>query len=345
MVTIVSITRIHDITLFILVFPPSYSDTPIVVRLPKIELYHFLPSRAIPAEKRIDLPLWFRYHKKRYYKYNEPKESNMNHTIGFIGGGSMGSAMMGGMVSSGLLSPEQIIASARTPETLRRLSDAYGIKTTPDNRTVAEKADVLFLAVKPYLYKEIIDEINDCVTENKLVVSIAAGVSLSMLDDYFGRPLKIIRTMPNTPAMVGAAMSALTPNEHVTESELAFALELFQSFGEAEAVPESLMDAVVGVSGSSPAYVYLFLEAMADAAVADGMPRSQAYKFAAQSVMGAAKMVLETGKHPGELKDAVCSPGGTTIAAVAKLEEKGLRDAVISAQRCCTARSREMEKS
>ena len=150
--------------------------------------------------------------------------------------------------------------------------------------------------------------------------------------------------MPNTPAMVLEAMSALTPNEFVTAEELQTITEIFESFGKAEIVPESLMDAVTGVSGSSPAYVYLFIEAMADAAVADGMPRAQAYKFAAQAVYGSAKMVLETGRHPGELKDAVCSPGGTTIAAVAKLEEKGLRDAVISAQRCCVAKSKDMGK-
>ena len=150
--------------------------------------------------------------------------------------------------------------------------------------------------------------------------------------------------MPNTPAMVLEAMSALTPNESVTAEEMQTITEIFESFGKAEIVPESLMDAVTGISGSSPAYVYLFIEAMADAAVADGMPRTQAYKFAAQAVYGAAKMVLETGRHPGELKDAVCSPGGTTIAAVAKLEEKGLRDAVISAQRCCVAKSKDMGK-
>ena len=150
--------------------------------------------------------------------------------------------------------------------------------------------------------------------------------------------------MPNTPAMVQEAMSAITPNEHITEEENKMVVSLFESFGKAEIVPESLMDAVVGVSGSSPAYVYMFIEAMADAAVNDGMPRAQAYKFAAQSVLGAAKMVLETGKHPGELKDAVCSPAGTTIAAVAKLEEGSFRSTVIAAQNACSEKSRAMSK-
>lgn len=268
----------------------------------------------------------------------------MNKKIGFIGGGNMGSAMIGGILSSGLGTADQITASAHSQATLDRLSSSYGIAVTLDNRKVAEISDIIFLAVKPYMYEDVIEEIRDLVDEEKLVVAIAAGISHSKLDDFFGRPVKIVRAMPNTPAMVLEAMSALTPNEHVTEDELNIVISIFESFGKAEVVPESLMDAVTGVSGSSPAYVYMFIEAMADAAVADGMPRTQAYKFAAQSVLGAAKMVLETGKHPGELKDAVCSPGGTTIAAVAKLEEKGMRNAVISAQRCCVAKSKDMGK-
>lgn len=268
----------------------------------------------------------------------------MNKKIGFIGGGNMGSSMISGLLSSNLSTAESIIASAHTQATLDRLAASYGIQTTLDNTTVAKTADIIFLAVKPYLYEDVIEEIRDIINDDKLIVAIAAGVSHSKLDDYFGKPVKIVRAMPNTPAMVLEAMSALSPNEHVSTEELQSVVAIFESFGKAEVVPESLMDAVVGVSGSSPAYVYMFIEAMADAAVADGMPRTQAYKFAAQSVYGAAKMVLETNTHPGVLKDAVCSPGGTTIAAVAKLEEKGLRDAVISAQRCCVAKSKDMGK-
>ena len=151
--------------------------------------------------------------------------------------------------------------------------------------------------------------------------------------------------MPNTPALVGEAMSALCASASVTPEDLKQVQEIFNAFGKTEIVPEYLIDTVVGVSGSSPAYVYMFIEAMADAAVADGMPRAQAYKFAAQSVCGAAKMVLETGEHPGVLKDAVCSPGGTTIEAVAALEKGGLRDAVITAQRACSKKSREMSSA
>ena len=177
-----------------------------------------------------------------------------------------------------------------------------------------------------------------------MVVSIAAGQTLASITDLFGRQIKLVRSMPNTPALVGEAMSAVTPNEKISPEELQEVMAIFESFGKAEIVPETMMDAVVGVSGSSPAYVYMFIEAMADAAVADGMPRKQAYKFAAQSVLGAAKMVLETGEHPGVLKDAVCSPGGTTIAAVAELEKSGLRSSVIEAQRACVQKSRDMSK-
>lgn len=161
----------------------------------------------------------------------------------------------------------------------------------------------------------------------------------------FERKVKVVRVMPNTPALVGEGMSALCPNDIVTKEELEYIVTIFESFGKAEIVSEKLMDVVTAVSGSAPAYVYMFIEAMADAAVLDGMPRNQAYKFAAQAVYGSAKMVLETGMHPGALKDMVCSPGGTTIEAVATLEEKGLRTAVISAMRNCTKKSIEMSNS
>lgn len=269
----------------------------------------------------------------------------MDKMIGFIGCGNMGSAIISGILHSALCDASKIIASAHTQASLDRAAASFSIRTTLDNTEVAKCADIIFLAVKPYMYEEIIDEISCYVEEEKLIVSIAAGISHSQLDNFFGRPVKIIRAMPNTPAMVLEAMSALVPNEQVTKEELQTILSIFESFGKAEVVPESSMDVVIGVSGSSPAYAYLFIEAMADAAVADGMPRAQAYRFAAQSVYGAAKMVLETKKHPGELKDAVCSPGGTTIAAIAKLEETGLRHAVISAQRCCVKRAKEMSST
>lgn len=268
----------------------------------------------------------------------------MAKTVGFIGSGKMGRAIMGGMIAAGLYAPSQILASAKTKETVEKIEKELGIVATTDNTEVAKKADILFLAVKPGVFATVIPQIRDVCKEGQVVVSIAAGQTLASITDLFGRQIKLVRSMPNTPALVGEAMSAVTPNEKISPEELQEVMAIFESFGKAEIVPETMMDAVVGVSGSSPAYVYMFIEAMADAAVADGMPRKQAYKFAAQSVLGAAKMVLETGEHPGLLKDAVCSPGGTTIAAVAELEKNGLRSAVIEAQRVCVQKSRDMSK-
>lgn len=262
--------------------------------------------------------------------------------IGFIGTGNMGSAMMGGIISSGIVPPEDVMASDIFQAALDRVSEQLGVATSTNNRDVVEFADVIFLAIKPQFLAHALEGIKDMDFTDKLVVSIVAGQSLERLSELFGKKLKLIRVMPNTPALVGEGMSALSPNELVSEEEAANVLKLFESFGKAEIVPERLQDAVVGISGSSPAYVYMFIEALADGAVAEGMPRAQAYKFAAQAVLGSAKMVLETGEHPGVLKDAVCSPGGTTIEAVATLEALGFRNAVIEAERVCIDKSREL---
>lgn len=262
--------------------------------------------------------------------------------IGFIGTGNMGSAMMGGIISSGILEPSDVMASDIFQATLDKINETLGVNTSTNNRDVVEFADIVFLAVKPQFLPGVIDGIKDMDFSNKIVVSIAAGQSLSKLTDLFGKELKLVRVMPNTPALVGEAMSALSPNELVSEEEAKTVLKLFEAFGQSEIVPEKLQDAVVGISGSSPAYVYMFIEALADGAVAEGMPRTQAYKFAAQAVLGSAKMVLETGEHPGVLKDAVCSPGGTTIEAVAALEAMGFRSAVIEAERVCIKKSRDL---
>lgn len=263
--------------------------------------------------------------------------------IGFIGLGNMATAMIGGMLEKGLVEPQEVIGSSKTNATLEKVKEKFNITTVLDNRKVAAEADVLFLAVKPLLFPEIIAEIKDCVRAETLIVSIAAGRMLSYLKEAFGRPeLKIVRCMPNTPALVMEGCTGICAGEEVPEEDVERVVRLTEAFGRAEVVPEKLMDAVVGVSGSSPAYVFIFIEAMADAAVAAGMPRKQAYRFAAQSVLGSAKLVLETGLHPGELKDMVCSPGGTTIEAVKVLEEKGFRGAVMDAAAACIEKSREM---
>lgn len=279
-----------------------------------------------------------------YHKYKNERQVlfMFDKIIGFIGAGNMGSAMIGGILNASLATTGQLIASAHSQATLEQLHSRFKIETTLSNETVAERSDILFLAVKPNKFDEIIPQISSHVKSNCVIVSIAAGKTIAAIEESFGREIKLVRAIPNTPALVGEAMSALCANASVSAEELAEVQQIFNAFGKSEIVPESLIDAVVGVSGSSPAYVYMFIEAMADAAVADGMPRAQAYKFAAQSVYGAAKMVLETGKHPGELKDAVCSPGGTTIEAVAALEKGGLRNTVISAQRACCKKSRDM---
>lgn len=263
--------------------------------------------------------------------------------IGFIGLGNMASAMIGGILQKQIVGAENIIGSAKTEETKRRIAGQYGIRISDTNAEAAAEADVLFLAVKPNFFPEVIEEIRDIVRKDTLIVSIAAGRTLNFLKEAFGREeLKLIRCMPNTPALVLEGCTGVCAAENVKESELEQVLELLRSFGTASVVPERLMDVVVGVSGSSPAYVFMFIEAMADEAVAAGMPRKQAYEFAAQSVLGSAKMVLETGRHPGELKDMVCSPGGTTIQAVKVLEEKGMRAAVMDAMEACIERSKDM---
>ena len=262
--------------------------------------------------------------------------------LGFIGTGNMAGAIMGGIIKKGILAPSEIIGSDVSGTGREKAKEMYGICTTEDNKEVVSHAEIIILSVKPQFYPDVIAEIKDVIRESQLVITLAPGKTLAWLREQFGRELKLIRTMPNTPAMVGEGMTAVCPNENVTADELAEVLELLGAFGKTEVVAEHLIDAVVSVSGSSPAYVFMMIEAMADAAVAEGMPRAQAYKFAAQAVYGSAKMVLETGKHPGELKDMVCSPAGTTIEAVRVLEEKGFRSALIEAMKSCAEVSRNL---
>ncbi|GGF16729.1 pyrroline-5-carboxylate reductase [Halobacillus andaensis] len=268
----------------------------------------------------------------------------MTRKIGFLGCGQMGQAMIQGMIESRVVEPEQISATALTDETIDFVADEYGISISNDNKKLAATSDILFLAVKPYMYEGVIQEIKSSVTEDTIVVTVAAGITLEKVKQSFDFNVKVIRSMPNTPSLVGAGMSVLCPNDFVTEEELAVVKELFESFGESEVIGEQHMDAIPAISGSSPAYVYMFIEAMADAAVQQGLPRDKAYKLAAQSVQGAAKMVLETGKHPGELKDIVCTPGGTTIEAVNMLEQTGMRSSVIQSMNAATARAKELSK-
>ena len=262
--------------------------------------------------------------------------------LGFIGTGNMASAIMSGVIKKGLIPANEIIGSDLFAASREKVANEFGIHVTESNLEVVEKADVIVLSVKPQFYAEVIAEIKDAIKENQIVITIAPGKTLAWLEEQFGKPVKITRTMPNTPAMVNAGMTAAVPNPYMSESEIAYVKDILESFGRVEIVTEKLMDVVVSTSGSSPAYVYMMIEAMADAAVSGGMPRPQAYQFAAQAVLGSAKMVLETGMHPGALKDMVCSPGGTTIEAVRTLEALGFRSAIIEAMKVCEEKSKNM---
>ncbi|MBK2002084.1 pyrroline-5-carboxylate reductase [Listeria ivanovii] len=263
--------------------------------------------------------------------------------IGFIGAGNMGTAMIRGLAKAKLIDKKNLFVCGRSMEKLHPLASEFnGIQLTTNAENLAEEADIIILSVKPYTISEVITNIQKKLTSEKIIISVAAGVTIADLEKLTTPETKIIRVMPNTPALVGEGMSSISPNASVTTEETAIVAKIFSSFGKAEVVPESLMDAVVGVSGSSPAYVYMFIEALADGAVLNGLPRDKAYKFAAQAVLGAAKMVLETGEHPGKLKDMVTSPGGTTIEAVKSLEDNGFRSAVINAVQAAASKNSSM---
>ena len=260
--------------------------------------------------------------------------------IGFIGGGNMASAILVGLLGKGYACDE-IIISDKNIDALEKLNKKYGINISNTNTFVAENAEILFICVKPNIVPIVLKEIKDYINENTVIVSIAAGTSLDTIESYLSSNIKIVRVMPNTPALVGEGMSAVCANKAGEES-IKTVCSMLECVGKCEVVAEKLMDTVTAVSGSSPAYVFMLIEAMADGAVQGGMTREAAYKFAAQAVLGSAKMVLETGKHPGELKDMVCSPGGTTIEAVAVLEKNGFRNSIINAMEACRKKSEKM---
>ncbi len=251
----------------------------------------------------------------------------------------MASAIIDGVLGSGFAKASDISVSDKDFEKLQAF-ESRGINIFTDNKLAAADCDILFIAVKPAVVLSVLSEISlvDGIS-NKLIISIAAGVSLDLLSSGIGKDAKIIRVMPNTPAMVGAGMAALCKNSFVSDSEMDTAVSIFSTFGKAVTVTENQMDAVTAVSGSGPAYVYMFIEALADGGVLNGLPRDTAYTLAAQTVFGAAKTVLDTGIHPGKLKDMVCSPGGTTIEAVASLENDAFRGSVIRAVNVCAEKS------
>ena len=268
----------------------------------------------------------------------------MQKTIGFIGCGNMAQAMIHSLIESEKFSAENIIASNRTIPLRESTIEELNIKLTNDNMEVASKSDYIILAVKPQTYEDVLNSIKDYIKKDGVVIGIGAGISSKFLEAHLKIGTKYLKAMPNTPAMVGEGVTAISPGNRFEKEELENIIEIFNAFGRVEIVDEKLMDGVTAVSGSSPAYVFILIEAMADAAVLEGVPRSQAYMMAAQAVMGAAKMVLETNTHPGKLKDNVCSPGGATIEAVVSLEKNGFRYAVMEAMKACADKSRKMNK-
>lgn len=268
----------------------------------------------------------------------------MNKKIGFIGAGNMGSAIIGGLIQKAIVNASQVYALNSHQTKTKAIAKKFGINAASNIEELVTASDILVVAVKPKVVPQVLSETLAFIKKDTVIVSIAAGVTLESLEGVIGSDKKIVRIMPNLPSLVGEGVSSITPNKQVKEKDLEEIKEIFNSLGKAEVVSEDLIHAVVGVSGSSPAYVFMFIEALADAAVQGGMPREQAYTFAAQAVLGSAKMVLETGINPAALKDMICSPGGTTIEAVCTLEQKGFRSAVIDGARAAMVKSQQMSK-
>lgn len=248
--------------------------------------------------------------------------------IGFIGMGNMGKAILQGALKE--FPKTDFVFCAKTEATKLRVHEETGIDYADSNAECANRCKYLILAIKPQFYEEVLNAVRYMLTPDHVIISLAPGRTIDQLKLNLGNDKRIVRVMPNTPAMIGEGMTGIScRKEEFTDEELDVLTRIFSSCGKVEYIEERLMDAVVCASGSSPAFVYMFIEALADGAVRCGMPRKQAYIFAAQAVKGAASMVLETGEHPGVLKDQVCSPAGTTIAGVAALEETGFRNAVL----------------
>lgn len=260
-------------------------------------------------------------------------------TIGFLGAGKMATALAQGFLKSRLIPPSQLIASDPFAASRTSFTKETHAKTVTDNRMVVNKARILFLAVKPDQSEAVLEGIRDVFTKNHVLISIAAGVPLKRLEATLGSGARVIRVMPNTPALVGASASAYALGKSARKSDGELTERLLSAVGIAFRVKESLLDAVTGLSGSGPAYVCQFIEALSDGGVAAGLPRNVATQLAAQTVMGTARMVLETGAHPGSLKDMVTSPGGTTIEGLHELEKGKLRGTVISAVRAAADKS------
>ncbi len=265
-----------------------------------------------------------------------------NKTLGFIGAGNMAAALVKGLLHAKVVPPEGIIVSDVKPERLAQLKEEHGIRTTQDNHELVNVSDVVVLSVKPQVIDKVLTLIGGDVKSTQLVISVAAGVPVSALESRLPEGTHVVRTMPNTPATVMAGATAIAPGTHATEEDLEVARALFTAVGRVVTLDESLLDAVTGLSGSGPAYIMLMIEAMADGGVKVGLHRDTALLLAAQTVYGSAKLLLETGEHPGRLKDMVTSPGGTAIAGLHTLESGGMRRTLIDAVEAATNRSAQL---
>ena len=266
-----------------------------------------------------------------------------NKKIGFVGSGNMGEALISGLVMSKATNPENIICSDINDDTLEDIQKKYGIKTTTSNVDVVEKSDIIIYSVKPQILGQVLHETSHALDGSKLIISIAAGVPLAVIAAGLGKELRLIRVMPNICAFVKESATAIAAGEHVKEGDVEIAKAIFDSVGISVFIRENvLMDAFTGLSGSGPAYIFMIVDAMADAGVKMGLSRKNARLLSTQTVLGAAKLLMESNEHPGQLKDRVTSPGGTAIAGIHTLEEGGLRTTIINAVESATNRSREL---
>lgn len=268
----------------------------------------------------------------------------MGDSVACIGVGAMGEALIGGILQAGLVDRQRLFVSDADEARMHDVATKYGVQAA-SNQEVAAQASTIVIAVKPAVVPAVLQQIGSAMTADACVVSIAAGVPLSTIESCLPAGAAAIRAMPNTPCLVRDGAIALAAGRHATDAHMATARTLFEAVGKTVSVTEDLMDAVTGLSGSGPAYVYMFIEALADGGVHAGLPRDVALQLAAQTVLGAARMVLETGRHPGELKDMVTSPAGTTIAGVATLEDRGFRAACLRAVDAAARRSRQLGES
>ncbi|MDR5659124.1 pyrroline-5-carboxylate reductase [Serpentinicella sp. ANB-PHB4] len=266
----------------------------------------------------------------------------MNLKIGFIGSGNMAEALIAGFVDYSKDIKNYIFVTDKDKNKAMNLSGKYGIGHFLSNKETLRECDIIFLAIKPNVYSYVLEELKDIVEDRHILVSLAPGISNEYMESFFSKPVKLIRTMPNTPVHVKEGMIVASPNAQIKDVDLEIVVSLLSSVGKVDIIQENLMDAIPAISGSSPAYVYLLIEALADGAVLQGIPRDKAYAYGAQAVLGAAKMVLDTETHPGKLKDHVCSPGGTTIEAIYSLEKSGFRGSIIKAMEACTEKTKRL---